>query len=68
MIVDRIENGMAVIERENGTFLEIPLSELPESVHEGCVLVSNCEGYALDIVAERELRKRNALLTSQLFK
>ncbi len=68
MIVDRIENGIAVIEREDGTFFELPLSELPDSVHEGCVLVCNCEGYALDIIAENELRKNNVIKTRSLFK
>ena len=68
MIVDRIENGFAAVEREDGSFFEIPLSELPASVHEGSVLVCNCEGYALDILAERKLRERNSVKTKRLFK
>lgn len=67
MIIDRIEDMIAVIEREDGTFFELPLSELPESVCEGCVLVQNCEGYAVDMLATKERRKRNATRTSSLF-
>ena len=68
MIVDRIENMIAVIEREDGTFFELPLSELPEGVCEGCVLVQNCEGYAVDMQTTEERRKRNAMRTHSLFK
>ena len=67
MIVDRIENMIAVIEREDGTFFELPLSELPEGVCEGCVLVRNCESYAVDMLATKERRNRNAARTRGLF-
>lgn len=67
MIVDRIENGIAVIEREDGNFFELPLSELPESVQDGSVLIANCEGYALDNLATKERRIRNAARTRSLF-
>ncbi len=68
MVVDRIENGYAVIEKKDGTFFELPLSELPFDVHEGCVLVRNCEGYALDLIAEKKLRRNNIRKTHSLFK
>ena len=67
MIIDRIENAIAVIEREDGTLFEIPLSELPDCVCEGSVLVHNCEGYAMDKIATDERRKRNAMRTRSLF-
>lgn len=68
MVVDRVENGIAVIENENGDLFRLPLSELPEGVREGSVLVHNCEGYALDMLATEERRKKNAERTRSLFK
>lgn len=68
MIVDRIEDLTAVIERQDGTLFELALSELPPGVHEGSVLVKNCEGYALDLLAEEERRANNASKTRLLFK
>ncbi len=67
MVVDRIEGDIAVIEREDGTFFELSLCELPDCVCEGSVLVQNCEGYALDKLATAERRKRNSLRTLTLF-
>lgn len=68
MVVDRIVNNTAVIEREDGTFFKLPLSELPECVREGSVLVQNCEGYAVDMLATKERRTGSAMLTWKLFK
>ncbi len=68
MVVDRIEELTAVIEKQDGTLFELPLSELPPGVHESSVLVKNCEGYALDLLAEKERRANNASKTRLLFK
>lgn len=68
MIVDRIENGIAVIQREDGTFFELSVTELPHDVKEGCVLVQNCEGYALDRLAEKALRQDSKRKTDRLFR
>ena len=36
--VDRIENGLAVLEDENGTMQTVPLAQLPPDTCEGAVL------------------------------
>lgn len=66
MIVERIEEGIAVV-FSNGEKLELPLSELPEGVHEGSVLVPSGSGYAID--TDTEQRRRIALYekTRRLF-
>ena len=43
LIVDRIEAPLAVCEGDGGQ-VEIPLSELPETVREGDVLIRTEEG------------------------
>ena len=57
-IVDRIEGNLAVCEREDGGFEDIPLDQLPKGIREGNVL--NCENgaWVLDLKAEKERRKR----------
>ena len=46
-IIDRIENGIAVLESENEMF-KIPKSMLPKDAKEGHVLVKNEDSYAID--------------------
>jgi len=57
-IVDRIEGGLAVCEREDGAFEDIPLCQLPKGVRDGSMLVREDGAWALDLRAERERRKR----------
>ena len=56
-IIDRIEGGLAVCEREDGGFEDIPLCQLPEGVREGSVLVLQDGAWTLDAQAENERRK-----------
>lgn len=45
-IIDRLENGFAVVELENKEIINIPKSALPEGVREGdviCVFVDSRE-------------------------
>lgn len=65
--VDRIENGIAVIEGEDGAFFRLPVSQLPEGVREGSVLKQTGSSYQLDADAESAVRKRNAERTRRLF-
>ncbi len=37
-VVDRVEKRLAVLEAEDGTTTDVPLSELPSGVGEGAVL------------------------------
>ncbi len=67
MKIDRIENGIAVIERD-GSFFEVSLSELPEGAREGSVLVETQDGYALDTDAEKQRRMAAAQRRMRLFR
>jgi len=59
IIVDRIEDGFAVCEMENGSIVNFGLVMLPEGVSEGTVL--NIEGEIITIDAiETENKKRAA--------
>ncbi len=67
-IIDRIEGVLAVCEREDGVFEDIHLSELPEYIHEGSVLI-NTEGvWSIDTGAEAQRRKEIFELQDSLFK
>ena len=57
-IIDRIEEGLAVCEREDGSLEDIPLEELPEGAREGSVLVLQNGAWALELQAEEERRAR----------
>lgn len=67
MVVDRIEDGFAVMELEDGSYCDIPLEELPEGTHEGSVLVKTELGWELDPEEERRRREKAAELTRRLF-
>lgn len=68
MTIDRIENGIAVIENEDGGMSEIPLSELPDTVREGSVIVKTAGGYIHDRETEGLRRKRLSERTRRIFK
>ncbi|MCL1951869.1 MAG: DUF3006 domain-containing protein [Oscillospiraceae bacterium] len=57
-IIDRIEGGLAVCEREDSALENIPLCQLPEGVREGSVLVLRDGAWVLDLQAEQERRAR----------
>lgn len=67
IIVDRIENGIAVIEGDDGAFFQLPASQLPDGVREGSVLRRTQDGFALDSEAERERRHMLYEKTKRLF-
>jgi hypothetical protein len=67
MVIDRIENGIAVVE-DGGRMTEIPLAELPKGAKEGSVLKKTKDGYELDLQTEAEMRKKLAERTRRLFK
>ena len=60
LIVDRIEEGTAVLEKEDLSRIEIPVSELPEGVKEGTVLLYDGNSYVTDS-DEEALRKQRIL-------
>ena len=66
-VIDRIEEGIAVLVRDSGEKMEVPLSSLPSGAHEGSCLRPCERGFALDEGEEaarkrRIERKLNALL------
>lgn len=66
-IVDRIEDGIAVIETGENTYIKIPVGDLPEDVREGSVLVLKNGVYVLDIQQEEMRRKKLFELQKQIF-
>ena len=58
IIIDRFEADVAVCEKEDKSFIDIPLGELPEEVKEGDILVEKDGKFLVDRQATEE-RKRN---------
>ncbi|HBL41243.1 MAG TPA: DUF3006 domain-containing protein [Ruminococcaceae bacterium] len=64
LYIDRIEDGFAVCEQEDGSFVSLSLSDLPEGVKDGSVLNRDEQGRLfLDLNAEE--KRRNALFNLQ---
>ena len=57
-IIDRFEGSLAVCERADGVFKNIPLDQLPEGAREGSVLVLRDGAWELDPQAEEARRAR----------
>ena len=68
LIVDRIEEGIAVLEKEDLTHIHINLSELPEGTKEGSVLYFDGTTYVLDFEEEERRRKRILEIQNMIFK
>ncbi len=67
-IVDRIENGVAVLVDDNGETLEISAKLLPEGAKESDALTKEKEGFVL-CENERKIREEKAKkLLEKLFK
>ena len=64
-IIDRLEEGFAVCELDDGSFLKIPLEQLPEGVAEGDCLTEQDGIYMVD---EEETRRRREYAASLLKK
>lgn len=68
LTVDRIVEGIAVLEREDMSHTEIELSLLPEGTKEGSVLLFDGTAYTLDTDEEDERRRRILEKKKMLFK
>jgi len=68
LTVDRIEEGIAVLEKEDMTYIRVKLYELPEGTKEGSVLNFDGAEYTLDAEEEERRRKRMLELQSRLYK
>lgn len=67
IIVDRIEEDIAVVSFGDDK-VNIPISELPEGIHEGSVLKMTPDGLLPDPEAEAERRRQIADKVHRLFK
>ncbi len=66
--VDRIEDGIAVLEDEHGTISSFPVSSLPEGIREGSVLKNGQNGdLYIDNKTEDDRRKELFDLQNSLF-
>ena len=68
LIVDRIEEGIAVLEKEDMTHIHINLSDLPENTKEGSVLSFDGTTYILDSDEEERRRKRILEMQNMILK
>lgn len=69
LIVDRIESGIAVCEKEDLSHIEILLKDLPFETKEGSVLLQNEDGsFSLDLTEEEARRKRMLEMQKNLLK
>ncbi len=69
LIVDRIEEGIAVCEKDDLSRINIPLSDLPDGTSEGSVIMKDENGeYTLDRNQEAARRKKMLELQKNLFK
>ncbi len=66
LIVDRIAEGIAVLEKEDKSHIEVPLEKFSFSVKEGSVLLFDGEKFLRDESEEAERRRRILALQSKL--
>ncbi|WP_455662206.1 DUF3006 domain-containing protein [Pradoshia sp.] len=67
LIVDRIEGDLAVCEKSDKTMVDIELTQLPDDVKEGDVLIEKDGNYELDLTETEKRRKRVQALMDDLF-
>lgn len=68
LTVERITEGIAVLEKEDMSHIEVPVSVLPEGVREGNILDYNGVIYTVDSAAENAARKRIIAKQRSIFK
>ena len=66
-VIDRIEEGIAVLVRDSGEKMEVPLSDLPSGAHEGSCLRPCERGFALDEGEETTRKRRIERKLNSLF-
>nr|WP_317412916.1 DUF3006 domain-containing protein [uncultured Solibaculum sp.] len=67
LIVDRIEENMAVCEGKEGDMHSVPLTRLPSHVKEGDCLVLDQDGYHIDAALTQKRRKEMLDLQNSLW-
>ncbi|WMJ23288.1 DUF3006 domain-containing protein [Paludicola sp. MB14-C6] len=67
LVVDRIEDNNAICEKEDRTFVTIPLFELYATLKEGDWILFENGKYSFDSIKTKEARNKNILLQNSLF-
>ena len=67
LTVEQIENGIAKCEKEDGTFIEIEVSSLPDGVKNGDMLLYQNGEYSVLKEQTDEQKKKMLELQSRLF-
>lgn len=67
MVIDRIENGIAVIEDGDKMF-ELSTAALPDGAKEGSVLIYQEEKYIIDKASESTMKKSMKEMEKKLIK
>ncbi len=57
-IIDRIEEDVAVLETEEKTFINVPLSDLPDGVKEGQALAFSDGVYTVDTAKTSQRKEK----------
>ena len=65
--IDRIEDGKAVLECENGDFVNIDLTSLPKNIKEGDVIRFDNGSYFFNAEETEQRRKKIKKLMESLF-
>ena len=61
LVIDRIENNIAICEnRENGIFIKIDVSKLPDNIKEGSIIKYKDGIYRLDLEEQKNIEERIA--------
>ena len=68
LIVDRIVEGIAVLEKDDLSHIEVSVYFLPKNVKEGNVLVFDGSTYIFDVDSEAEARARIISKQRSIFK
>lgn len=67
LVVDRVEQGIAVCEQADGTQIRLPLKDFPGPVREGEHYRRRNGSWQRDPTAEEAARRRNQALQRSLF-
>ena len=66
LIVDRIEEGIAVLEKEDGAYVKMQISDFDFCIREGSILTFDGEKYSLRKDEDEERRSRILALQRKL--
>lgn len=67
MIVERIEEGIVIIEDDNMKHFEVSINLFPENIKEGDFVIKTDDGYIIDNKKTSELREKINELQNSLW-